>query len=105
MKLKTTIFVLVATALFAVSALAVPPGKTLTFKSSMGNVTFSGAVHAKAGLKCVDCHTKIFPMKPVEQGPKITMQAINSGKDCGVCHKKGGKAFAPQGNCMKCHKK
>ena len=103
MKLKTMIFALVVTALFVSSALAVPPGKTVTFKSTFGNVTFSGSAHAKAGLKCTDCHTKIFQMK--QGADHITMQAINEGKYCGVCHKKGGKAFAPQGNCTKCHKK
>ncbi len=95
---------LVAFALmFVGSALAVPPGRELVFKDgAMGNVTFSGKIHANAGLKCMDCHPKIFPMK-FEPG-KFTMAQINEGKYCGTCHN-GTKAFATKGNCEKCHKK
>ena len=89
------------------TALAVPPTKTLEFPGgAMGKVTFSGKVHADKGLKCMDCHTKIFPMKgPGKEGSaKFTMADINAGKFCGTCHN-GTKAFAPKDNCAKCHKK
>ncbi|MDA8089711.1 MAG: cytochrome c3 family protein [Nitrospiraceae bacterium] len=107
MKKITAIMVFVAAIVFAASfAMATPPGKDVTFNAgAMGKVTFSGAVHAKAGLKCNDCHTKIFPMKaPGTPGAaKFTMSDIRAGKYCGECHN-GKKAFAPNGNCTKCHK-
>ncbi len=87
------------------SAMAVPPGKTLEFAGgAMGKVVFDGKVHADKGLKCNDCHTKIFKMK--KGSAKITMADINGGKFCGECHN-GTKAFASKdpGNCAKCHKK
>ncbi|MDA8170830.1 MAG: cytochrome c3 family protein [Nitrospiraceae bacterium] len=105
MKVFSAILVFAIAVIFVVgTALAVPPGKTLTFPGgAMGDVTFSGAIHAKAGLKCMDCHTKIFPMKPVG-AVKITMADIYAGKYCGTCHN-GSKAFAAKGNCTKCHHK
>jgi len=88
------------------NVMAVPPGKTVEFASPMGKVTFDGAVHAKAGLKCADCHIKpkLFEMK--KGGDKITMAAINEGKFCGACHN-GTKAFTTKSaaDCKKCHKK
>lgn len=87
------------------SAMAVPPGKTVEFPGgAMGKVVFDGKIHADKGLKCNDCHTKIFKMK--KGGEKITMAEINAGKFCGVCHN-GTKAFASKdaANCTKCHKK
>jgi len=90
--------------IFAVSAMAVPPGKTVEFPDgALGKVIFDGKIHADKGLKCNDCHTKIFPMK---KGAKLTMADINAGKFCGECHN-GTKAFASKdaGNCAKCHKK
>ncbi len=102
------ITVLLLTVLIAVafvgSAMAVPPGKTVEFAGGgMGKVVFDGKVHADKGLKCNDCHTKIFPMK---KGTKITMADMNAGKSCGECHN-GTKAFASKdaANCGKCHKK
>ena len=89
---------------FAGSSLAVAPGKTVEYAGgSAGKVIFDGKVHADNGLKCTDCHTKIFPMK---KGTKITMAEINEGKYCGVSHN-GQKAFksSEQANCGKCHKK
>ncbi|MCL5024336.1 MAG: cytochrome c3 family protein [Nitrospirae bacterium] len=90
--------------LFAVSAMAVPPGKTVEFPDgAMGKVIFDGKVHADKGLKCNDCHTKIFPMK---KGGTIAMADINAGKFCGACHN-GTRAFAAKdaANCTRCHKK
>ena len=86
---------------------AVPPGKTLEFsgaKGSPGKVVFDGKIHFDKGLKCNDCHTKIFQMK--KGTAKITMADINSGKSCGECHN-GTKSFkaSDEANCARCHKK
>ena len=102
------ITVLLLTVLIAVafvgSAFAVPAGKTVEFAGGdNGKVVFDGKVHADAGLKCTDCHTKIWPMK---KGAEMKMADINGGKYCGVCHN-GQKAFKTNdpANCAKCHKK
>jgi len=89
---------------FAGSGFAVPSGKTVEFPGgSAGKVIFDGKIHGDKGLKCTDCHPKIFPMK---KGTKLTMAEINEGKYCGVCHN-GQRAFKSSGqaNCEKCHKK
>ena len=108
MRFLTTILALFITvafaAAFATSAFAVASGKTIEFADAAnGKVTFDGKVHAEKGLKCTDCHTKIFPMK---KGPGFKMADINAGKGCGVCHN-GEKAFKTSDpkNCTKCHKK
>ena len=89
---------------FAGSGFAVPSGKTVEFAGGpAGKVIFDGKIHGDKGLKCTDCHPKIFPMK---KGTKLTMAEINEGKYCGVCHN-GQRAFKSSGqaNCEKCHKK
>ena len=103
------IIVLLLTVLIAVAfvgnAMAVPPGKTVEFAGGdAGKVTFDGKIHADKGLKCNDCHTKIFKMKKAAE--KITMADMNAGKNCGTCHN-GEKAFksSDAANCAKCHKK
>ncbi len=104
MKLLTVVLTLAIALVFITGAMAVPPGKTVDFPDgAMGKVVFDGKVHADKGLKCNDCHTKIFPMK---KGTKLTMADLNSGKYCGECHN-GTKAFATKdaANCSKCHKK
>lgn len=84
-------------------AMAVGPDKEVTFPDgALGKVVFSGKAHADAGLKCMDCHPKIFPMK-FEAGT-FKMADIYAGKDCGACHD-GTKAFAAKTACAKCHKK
>ncbi len=101
MRLFAIAAVLLVSVAFAGTALAVPSGKTLVFENAaMGNVTFSGQVHADKGLKCSDCHTKVFPMKKTA----LTMAAMREGKECGYCHN-GTKAFSVKGNCTNCHKK
>ena len=102
-KTVMTVVILVIVA-FVGSALAVPPGKTVEYEGGgAGKVVFDGKVHADKGLKCNDCHTKIFKMK---KGDKITMADMNAGKNCGTCHN-GEKAFksSDHANCAKCHKK
>lgn len=109
MKYLSALLVLLIAVVFVGSAMAVPSGKTLEFAGgAMGKVVFSGKVHADAGLKCGDCHTKIFPMKgPGKPGAaEFKMADINAGKFCGTCHN-GTKAFkaSDAANCSKCHKK
>ena len=102
MKKVVLVGIVALTLVFAGLAMAVPPGKTLTFEDgAMGPVTFSGTVHADAGLKCNDCHTAIFPMK--QGGVEITAPH-KAGETCFTCHD-GSKAFNFEGNCNKCHKK
>jgi c(7)-type cytochrome triheme protein len=94
-----------AIAAFSVSATAVPPGKKLEFDGGpMGKVIFDGSMHAGKGIKCNECHTKIFKMK--KGADKITMAAINKGEFCGTCHngERAFKASDPK-NCKTCHKK
>jgi c(7)-type cytochrome triheme protein len=105
MRIITTVLTLIIAVMFVGSAMAVPPGKTVEFdKSPNGKVVFDGKVHADKGLKCNDCHTKIFKMK--KGSDKITMADMNAGKNCGTCHN-GEKAFksSDAANCAKCHKK
>ncbi len=88
-----------------VESFAVPPGKTVEFKDgSAGKVVFSGSIHSEKGLKCADCHPKIFPMKRTTE--ELKMSDLNTGKYCGECHN-GKRAFATSdpNSCSKCHKK
>lgn len=96
---------LCAAVLFAGSALAVPPGKTVDYAGGpMGKVVFDGKAHADKGLKCGDCHAKVFPMK--KGSVKITKDDHGKDMACGACHN-GTKAFgmADTKNCGTCHKK
>ena len=99
-KVALAAFLIVAMA--AAQAFAVPAGKKVEWQTSNGKVTFKGDDHAGKGLKCNECHSKIFKMK---QGSTVMKMAdINAGKYCGECHN-GKRAFKPAGNCAKCHKK
>jgi len=104
MKVVAAIVAVMVFTVFAGTAMAVPPGKTADWATSAGKVVFDGKVHADKGLKCNDCHTKIFKMK--KGSTEMKMADINSGKYCGVCHN-GEKAFkaSDPANCGKCHKK
>jgi len=75
-----------------------------TETKGMAAVTFSHAFHDGKGLKCTDCHTKIFKMKKGEA--KVDMATLNKGEACGTCHN-GQKVFptkAPS-DCARCHVK
>lgn len=105
MRLVITLVTIAIAVVFIGSAMAVPPGKTVEYAGGgAGKVVFDGKIHADKGLKCNDCHTKIFQMK--KGAAKITMAEINAGKQCGECHN-GTKAFkaSDAANCAKCHKK
>ena len=89
--------------LYSSQALAVAPGLLLEFSDSPeGKVLFDGAIHQAAGFSCQDCHNDwLFPK--MKQGTTtITMAEIASGRMCGGCHN-GEQAFAPEGNCARCH--
>ncbi len=104
MKIIIALLTVAIAVVFVGSAMAVPPGKTVEFPDgAMGKVIFDGKVHAEKGLKCNDCHTKIFPMKKT---PGFKMAEMKEGKACGACHN-GTKAFTTTdaANCTKCHKK
>lgn len=105
MRLTILVLTLVVATAFVGSAMAVPPGKTVEWeaKGGPGKVLFDGKIHADKGLRCNDCHTKIFQMKKVA---KIKMADHDGGKLCFECHN-GTKAFATKNaaNCAKCHKK
>lgn len=104
--LALAVVVMASIALVAGVALAVPSGKTVVFEvKGAEKVTFDGKSHADKGLKCNDCHTKIFPMKKSPAGT-YTMEKMNKGENCGACHN-GTKAFktSDAANCAKCHKK
>jgi c(7)-type cytochrome triheme protein len=102
MKLLAILFTLVISLALVGTVFAVPPGKTVEFDTPMGKVTFSGKIHADHGLKCPDCHSKIWKMSKTAN-PKMTMKELNEGKYCGTCHN-GTKAFKTT-ECTKCHKK
>ena len=104
MRLALSIWVLLVTVGYIGNAFAVPSGKTVEFAGgSSGKVIFEGKTHAEKGLKCSDCHPKLFPMK---KGEGLKMADLNAGKACGACHN-GEKAFKTDdnANCGKCHKK
>jgi len=104
MKVLTILLTVAITVVFVGSVMAVPPGKTVEYAGGgTGKVVFDGKVHADKGLKCNDCHTKIFQMK---KAATMKMADMNAGKFCGECHN-GTKAFATKdaANCGKCHKK
>ncbi len=105
MKVLTVLLTLAIAFVFIGSAIAVPPGKTVEYPGGdAGKIVFDGKFHADKGLKCIECHTKIFPMKKGQITMK--MAEINEGKYCGVCHN-GTKSFktSEKDNCAKCHKK
>jgi len=105
MKVLKEIMVVVVAVAFIGGAMASPSGKTVEYAGgAAGKVTFDGKVHADKGLKCNDCHTKIFQMK--KDSTKITMTTMNKGENCGTCHN-GDKAFKSSDpkTCKTCHKK
>ncbi len=103
MKAIRAVVMMLFAALFAGSALAVPPGMTVEFtKSPMGKVTFEGKKHADKGLTCDKCHTAVFQMK--KGTAEIKMADHSGGKYCFTCHN-GEASFKSEGNCNRCHVK
>lgn len=67
-------------------------------------VVFSHDFHTRKGMKCSDCHYKLFSITG-GRSKKATMQEMEKGQSCGACHS-GQKAFSVKDkvNCKKCHK-
>lgn len=103
-KITLNAMILILSLGYVSAVTAVPPGMMLNFsKSPMGNVMFSGTLHAEKGLTCDNCHTEIFQQK--KGTAQIKMTDHSEGKKyCYTCHN-GTKAFETKGNCSKCHKK
>ena len=103
MNRRFAIMALLSAGMLASSAQAIQPGKTVTWDTPMGKVVFDGGNHADAGVKCLDCHSKIFKMK--KGSTVMTMADITAGKFCGKCHN-GTRAFSAKDkdNCGECHK-
>ena len=104
MSRSSVVMVAVIMVFCASSVQAIQPGKTVTWETPMGKVTFDGKNHADAKVGCLDCHSKIFKMK--KGSTVFSMADINAGKFCGKCHN-GKRAFASNdpGNCEICHSK
>ena len=72
MKIIVSVLTIMVAVMFVGSAMAVPAGKTVDYAGGdSGKVVFDGKIHADKGLKCGECHTKIFKMKKGSE--KITM--------------------------------
>lgn len=83
-----------------------PEGKTMDADVELSTsgkparmVVFSHATHTK-WLSCANCHPAIFQKDA--GSAKITMDAMDDGKYCGVCHDK--VAIAEPYGCKGCHK-
>ena len=100
MKKLIVLLVVILSIALVCAAFAMPKGKTVEYGNKMGNVTFSGATHADAGLKCNNCHSGIYPMKA---GAKFAAPH-KVGESCAACHN-GDKAFSAKKDCKMCHKK
>lgn len=73
--------------------------KELRYKVQViGDVIFSHRFHTSL-YSCDQCHSITFPMRKTKG--VMTMEEINKGKYCGVCH--DGKAASPASECIKCH--
>jgi len=103
MKFLTLAVTMLAILAMVGAAMAVAPGKTAEWDTSMGKVVFDGQRHKDADLGCMDCHPKVFQMK--SGSFEATMPDHNAGEQyCWACHT-GTRAFETKGNCTKCHQK
>jgi len=77
-------------------------GGDIVFRpAGAATVVYSHDTHVgKNGLKCSECHPKIFKMS--DGYGKTTMANMDSGQSCGACHN-GKRTFATKGSCEKCH--
>lgn len=107
MKIGILSTILVIAIVFVGSAIASGPGKSVEYPDGeLGKVIFNGDTHGiKQGMKCPDCHPKLFQMK--KGSFKMTKEDHgDTTKGCGICHN-GEKAFSQsnEADCIKCHKK
>ncbi|MEW6569845.1 MAG: c(7)-type cytochrome triheme domain-containing protein [Nitrospirota bacterium] len=105
MKITVMSVLLIIAIAFVGSAIASGPGKTVEYPGGeQGKVIFKGDTHGvKQGMKCPDCHPKLFQMK--KGSLKMTKEDHgDTTKGCGVCHN-GEKAFSQsnEADCGKCH--
>jgi c(7)-type cytochrome triheme protein len=104
MKAAAVVAALCALVNAAGNALAVGPGKTLTWHGGgQGEVLFDGSRHAGTGHGCKDCHHGLFTMK--HGTARITHTALSRGEFCGACHN-GKLSFSTdeQNKCSECHR-
>lgn len=95
-------FIIITMAFLPVFAWGKIGGGDIVFRPSGANtVVYSHDAHVgRIGLKCVECHPKIFVM--AAGYGKTKMASMEAGQACGACHN-GTKAFAIKTNCAKCH--
>ncbi len=117
MRIQTIVLTLIIAIALVGTSYAIFPGKQVVWDSEktkeQGKVIFDGNKHMKAGLKCPDCHPKLFgPPKMGKPKVKMTMDEINAGKFCGQCHNGTTKvkdkvvfSSKDEKNCAKCHTK
>ncbi len=100
---KIVVSVAAACLLVTVTAWGKVGGGDITFSvKGAANVVYSHDIHVtKAGLKCSDCHYKIF--QQAKMSGLATNASMQNGKSCGACHN-GQRAFSIKENCSKCHK-
>jgi c(7)-type cytochrome triheme protein len=98
--------VLFVSVMFAANAFCVAPGNKVDYAGGpLGNVVFYGTTHEAAGLRCTNCHTKIFSIRPSDK-IRITEQDHVPDKFCGVCHNgEGTFSVEDKNSCGKCHRK
>ncbi len=105
MKAKAILFlVILLTLAFVVTAFALPPKKVKVVETpKMGGtkVTFASDFHVAKGIKCKDCHPKVFQMKKDQLKQPVPHKI---GEACGTCHN-GEKSFSVKKDCKQCHKK
>jgi len=105
MRLSILLLCFIVAIAFVGIAIASPPGKTVEYAGGeQGKVIFDGNTHSVAqGMKCPDCHPKLFPMK--KGVLKMTLEDHGKGTGCGACHN-GTQAFSQsdEAACAKCHK-
>src|SRR5512146_1659567 len=100
---RALVGMIVACLVLAPAAWGKVGGGDITFSvKGAENVVYSHDSHVtRIGLKCTDCHYKIFKMAKLQK--QATMAEMQNGASCGVCHN-GQKAFAVKTNCNRCHR-
>lgn len=95
---------------FLAAAMAAPVTGDVVFeRKTKGDAEFAPAtfphwVH-RSKYKCYVCHNDTVGFKMQAGSAAITMDAIEEGKFCGVCHK-GKPAFGVAfETCSRCHRK
>ncbi len=99
---RTLVGMVVLCLVVASSAWGKVGGGDITFSmKGADKVVYSHDTHVtKSGLKCSDCHYKIFKMARLQK--QATMEDMKNGASCGACHN-GQKAFTVKANCGRCH--